>query len=133
MYYPDLLSLKGNTLKLGDVLSVHNMLHVACCNSLRNLYQDDSQIFKDLGIENKDKFCSYYYKYQALPGEFPLSKEDDFPAMTNLAIALMELSEEKILEEEKKILIMKEYLESEELLHKEITRKKGFFERILGF
>lgn len=136
MYYPDLLALRGNILKPCDVLTIHNMLHIVCCDSLRNLYQNDDQVFKDLGVA-KYEFCSKHYGHQSLSGEFhfsfPPSKEDNFPALTNLAIALMELSQERILEEERMVNKMKEYLESEELLYKEVTRKKGLFERILGF
>jgi len=133
MYYSDLSSLRGHTLKSHDLLTIYNMFHVVNCNSLRNLYENDDQIFKDLGIEDKDKFCSRCYGYQSIPGEFPLSKEDDFPAVTNVAIALMELSQEKVLNEEKMMDLMKEYLQDEKLLHKEITREKGFFEKVLGF
>ncbi|MCX6753649.1 MAG: hypothetical protein NTV03_01170 [Candidatus Nomurabacteria bacterium] len=136
MYYPDLSSLRGHTLKPCDVLTIHNMLHIVCCDSLRNLYQDDDQIFKDLGVD-KYEFCSKHYAHQSISGEFhysfPLSKEDNFIGLTNLVIALMELSEEKILQEEKMMQMMKEYLESEDLLYKEVTRKKGLLERIFGF
>lgn len=136
MYYPDLSSLRGHTLKPYDVLTIHNMIHVVCCDSLKNLYQDDDQVFKELGVD-KYEFCSKHYGHQSLSGKyhfsFPLSKEDNFIGLTNVAIALMELSEEMALHEEKMMQIMKEYIESEELLYKEVTRKKGFLERILGF
>ena len=136
MYYPDLFSLRGHTLKLCDVLTIHNMLHIVCSDSLINLYQDDDQVFKDLGVD-KYEFCSKCYGHRSLSGEFhysfPPSREDNFIGLTNVAIALMLLSQEMILREEKMIKIMKEYLESEELLYKEITRKKGLFEKIFGF
>ena len=136
MYYPDLSSLRGNTLELGNVLTIHNMLHVVECSSLKNLYQNDDQVFKDLGVD-KYKFCSKHYGHQSLRGEFhfsfPLSKENNFIGLTNLVIALMELSQEMVLHEEKMMQMMKEYLRDEELLYKEVIRKKGFLERILGF
>lgn len=136
MYYPDLLSLKNNTLKLGDVLSIHNMLHVVECSSLKNLYENDDQVFKDLGVD-KYEFCSKHYGQQSLRGEFhfsfPLSKENNFIGLTNLVIALMELLQEMVLHEEKMMQIMNEYLRDKELFYKERTRKKGLFERVFGF
>jgi len=100
------------------------------------LYQNDDQVFKDLGVD-KYEFCSKYYGHQSIQGEFhfsfPPSIEDNFIGLTNVVIALMELSEEMALHEEKIVQMMEEYLKSEEIFYKEVTRKKGFLERILGF
>jgi hypothetical protein len=112
------------------------MIHVVCCDSLKNLYQDDDQVFKELGVD-KYEFCSKHYGHQSFPGEFhfsfPPSKEDNFIGLTNVVIALMELSQQMALHEETMMNMMKEYLKDEELLYKERIRKKGFLERILGF
>lgn len=51
-------------------------------------------IFKLLGIEDKNAFCTEFYGYKNNPGDFPSCKSGDYAALTRVYNALQELCDE---------------------------------------
>jgi hypothetical protein len=99
--------LEGKILKERDeIIFPQGLRYKVLIGSLTNLettqFQElkNDEIFVVLGIADKNKFCEDHYGYpnqaknKNFPGQFPASKEKDFPALTRVVMALMEWAEE---------------------------------------
>ena len=92
MEYKNLKELGKNTLASGDTLTISGNNLVVAKDYLLKINGSSAQVFIDLEIEDKIDFCRRYYGYEPQGhGDFPPSKLNDFEALTNVAIALMEL------------------------------------------
>lgn len=100
-------SLKGHTLKHGDRLRLAGIAYKVGHSFLFNVTNhsggsDNDRIFGILGIKDKMNFCKRYYGYSPPGGEFPACRNEDYAALTRLAIALMLLAEKKRKKKKKK-------------------------------
>lgn len=87
--------LEGKTLSEDNILIFSGMNYSVNDSFLANAHGSNHEIFEILGIENKETFCSKYYGYLASPGDFPEAKEEDYAALTRVAVPLMRLAEMK--------------------------------------
>lgn len=69
--------------------------YVVNSNHLAEIDGINSAIFNVLGIENKYKYCSKYYGYPTFDGAWPVFKNGDFVAATELVYALFKECEKK--------------------------------------
>lgn len=69
--------------------------YVVDSNHLAAIDGINSAIFNVLGIENKYKYCSKYYWYPTFDGAWPVFKNGDFAAATELVYALFMECEKK--------------------------------------
>lgn len=96
-YYNSLSSLGENTLQYDDIINLMGITYrvTTCHLSNQNATGWNAQIFTELGIENKEDFCSNHYGYTTVRGAWPEFKVYDFPAATRLVKALFILIERK--------------------------------------
>lgn len=62
--------------------------YVVNSDHLAEINGGDGAIFKVLDIENKHRYCSIYYDYQTSDGAWPVFKNGDFAAATELVYEL---------------------------------------------
>ena len=84
--------LLGKTLKIGDHLTFscdHTELNYKVnYRYLNNIsFGDNALIFEKLG-ENKLKFCTEAFGYEARRGDCPTCDDEDYKALTRLALAI---------------------------------------------
>ena len=91
--------LKNSTLSFGDNVILAQMKHSVESSYLHNETSSNNDIFETLGIEDSQSFCGKYYGYMSQGGDFPQASEDDYAALTRLAIGLMKLFEIKTVED----------------------------------
>lgn len=91
--YKDYVSIqKARCLNRGDILLFEK---IDCTLSIRSSYLSDidngsnAYIFKQLNITDRQAFCSVAYGYAAEGGQCPECRDEDYSALTQLALALM--------------------------------------------
>lgn len=96
-YYNSLSSLGENTLKQDDIVEFMGVPYKVIVSHLSNQSTAgwNAQIFTELGIENKELFCSNHYGYKVVRGAWPEFKDYDYSAATRLVKALFKIIEDK--------------------------------------
>ncbi|MFA6354873.1 MAG: hypothetical protein WCW65_00395 [Candidatus Paceibacterota bacterium] len=97
--YRSLDKLEGKILDRGDFVVFGDIRYQVLKNCLICYLndKDNDKIFWTLGIGSyKYEVCTEHYGYEAggshlIPGQFPTCKENDYEALTRIAIALFKL------------------------------------------
>lgn len=95
-HYLESNALEGKTLKLRNRVTFGKLKYRVYKSYLENIgnSQANDEVFKILGIADKDEFCKRYYGYDPLLGKvFPESRDCDYQGLTRVAMALMRLFE----------------------------------------
>ena len=95
MNYKTSKSLEGKTLKFGDTVTIILLSFKVMGNYLSHCEMDiyNSEIFLILNIKDKISFCEKHYGCLPEKGDFPKSRNHDYSALTRVAVALLETSE----------------------------------------
>ena len=106
--YSNSEGLIGVTLTIGDYVNIGSMTYKVTSNHLSNLHGMNSEIFKTLGMNEREKerICDKIYGYRNLGGDFPSTESSDMQALTSIAYYLMKEFEtvKESLEKEKSAL-----------------------------
>ncbi len=98
-FYKKLKQLEFDDVKEKDIVEFWGIKYKVLNNSLVSFYGDrNDKIFIVLGILNKYDFCSKCYGYlppgdHSAPDQFPISKINDFAALTRVVKEIMKLCE----------------------------------------
>lgn len=95
--YKNLKELGDNTLKYQDIVILGDTFYKVVDNHLRceNENENNTKIFKQLNINDRQSFCTKLYGYSSGPGAWPTASRGDFRALTRVVKALFEILESK--------------------------------------